>query len=64
METRDDIEEAVHGLEIFSKNYCINVKETEKQKKMIYRCDGCIFEKTNRTCLIKEFACNNNHVIV
>ena len=43
----DNLTEAVHGLDIFTKNWCMNCEETEKQNDPIFRC---------KECLIKTFA--------
>ena len=39
----DNITEAVHGLDIFTKNWCMNCEETDKQKNLIFRCKECYF---------------------
>lgn len=52
----DNITEAIHGLDIFTKNYCMNVDETLKQDDLIFRCDKCPFKSNNENCLIKSFA--------
>lgn len=51
----DNITEAIRGLDIFTKNWCINCEETEKQNDMVFRCDECIFSD-DMFCLIKQFA--------
>ena len=30
---KDDVTEAVHGLDIFTKNWCLNRKETEEKNE-------------------------------
>ena len=35
---KDDVTEAVHGLDIFTKNWCMNCKETEEKNDLIFRC--------------------------
>lgn len=57
---KDDITEAVHALDVFTKNYCLNCKETKKQGEFIFMCDDCIFRE-NITCKIKEFASKTTH---
>ena len=32
IQNKDDITEAVHALDIFTKNWCMNCKETEEKK--------------------------------
>ena len=52
---KDDIDEAIHGLDIFTKNWCINCKKSNEQNDLIFRCEECPFEN-NEKCLIKSFA--------
>lgn len=61
MQNKDDITEAVHGLDIFTKNWCMNCDETEKQKNLIFRCKECNFRQELGICLIKEFAYEHEH---
>lgn len=58
---KDDITEAVHGLDIFTKNWCMNYKETEEKNEPMFMCDKCEFRRKNGVCRIKEFAQNHNH---
>lgn len=55
----DNITEAVHGLDIFTKNWCMNCEETEKQKDLVFRCSECQFKTEDGKCLVKVFA--NSH---
>jgi hypothetical protein len=55
----DNITEAVHGLDIFTKNWCMNCKQTEVKKDLIFRCKDCEFKMSDGKCLVKVFA--NNH---
>lgn len=41
----DNITEAVHGLDIFTKNWCMNCAETDRQKDLIFRCKECEFRR-------------------
>lgn len=52
---KDDIQEAIHGLDIFCKNWCMNVKETEETDQLTFRCDECLFAEKNGDCDIKCF---------
>ena len=56
---KDNITEAVHGLDIFTKNWCMDCKQTEVEKDLIFRCKGCEFEMSGGRCSVKVFA--NNH---
>ena len=57
----DNITEAIHGLDIFTKNWCMNCEETEKQKDLIFRCKECEFGQESGECLIKVFANDHKH---
>ena len=58
---KDDITEAVHGLDIFTKNWCMNCKETDEKNDLIFRCKECEFQEAGGVCLVKTFANNHNH---
>lgn len=58
---KDDITEAIRGLDIFTKNYCMNCAETKKQGKFVFNCDYCEFVVEDVICLIKVFANNHKH---
>lgn len=51
----DNITEAIRGLDIFTKNWCMNCEETKKQNDLVFRCDKCVFN-TDIFCLVKKFA--------
>ena len=53
---KDDLTEAVRGLDIFTKNWCMNCEEIEKQNDLIFRCNECQFAEKDGYCLIKKFA--------
>jgi hypothetical protein len=57
----DNTTEAVYGLDIFTKNWCMNCKEVERQKDLVFKCSECEFQTTNGKCLIKTFARNHKH---
>mgnify|MGYP003496251892 FL=1 len=57
----DNTTEAVHGLDIFTKNWCMNCEETEKQGDLIFRCSECEFKTEGGKCLIKTFAKEHEH---
>lgn len=57
----DNTTEAVRGLDIFTKNWCMNCEETEKQDDLIFRCDECEFQQTNGKCLVKIFSYEHKH---
>ena len=56
----DNVTEAVHGLDIFTKNWCMNCEEVEKQKDLVFRCNECEFNDSGM-CLIKSFAHEHEH---
>lgn len=51
----DNIEKAIEGLDTFTKNWCMNCKETEEVNEPIFRCKECNFETEYGFCLIKKF---------
>ena len=54
IENKDDILAAVLGLDQFTKNYCMNVAETEKRKDLVFRCEECEFlDKSSNQCKVK-----------
>ena len=58
---KDDINVAVKGLDIFTKNWCMNCNETNMPGIPVFNCNGCEFENDNGECLIKKFASNHKH---
>lgn len=60
-ENADNVTEAVHGLDIFCKNWCMNCEETEKQKDLVFRCKECEFKTPDGKCLVKIFAKSHEH---
>lgn len=59
MDNNDNLTEAIHGLDIFTKNFCMNCAETDRTKDLVFNCSGCEFCHENQTCMIKLFV--NNH---
>ena len=57
----DNITRAVKGLEQFTKNQCLNCKESEKSMDLVFNCDKCEFRTDNQICLVKKFAHNHKH---
>ena len=55
----DNIDKAVEGLSQFCHSFCINVKETNKQQDLIFRCEECCFREENGICKVKVFL--NSH---
>lgn len=53
---RDNLTEAIHGLDIFTKNWCMNCDKTGNSKDLVFRCDECLFVYEKNKCLIKMFA--------
>lgn len=49
-----DAEKAVHALDVFTKNWCID-SYARQQGELRFRCDGCEFNALNSVCLVKEF---------
>ena len=50
----DDLDKAIDGLNQFTKNWCMNCKETEEKNTLIFRCSECNFADIGM-CKIKEF---------
>jgi len=59
-ENTDSIDKAVQGLDQFTKNWCMNVKETNKQDDLVFRCKECEFLH-DEICLVKHFANLHKH---
>lgn len=57
----DNLTEAVHGLDIFTKNWCMNCAETEKTNDLVFNCENCEFKTIEDICLIKKFVKNHKH---
>lgn len=55
----DNIDKAVEGLDIFTKNWCMNCAETEKTNDLVFRCKECDFAEESGSCRIKWFV--NKH---
>lgn len=51
----DNLDKAVEGLDMFTKNWCMNCKETEEKNDLVFRCNECNFNSELGICLIKEF---------
>ena len=58
---KDDVTEAVHGLDIFTKNWFMNCEEVEKQNDLVFRCEECEFSQKDGKCLVKVFAQEHKH---
>lgn len=58
----DNLTEAVHGLDIFTKNWCMNCEETDKNNDLVFNCADCEFQhEVSGKCTVKEFANNHKH---
>jgi hypothetical protein len=57
----DDITKAVEGLDTFTKNWCMNCAETDRQNDLVFRCKECEFQGEDDKCLVKIFAHNHKH---
>jgi len=55
----DNIDKAIQGLDQFTKNWCMNVKETEEKNDLVFRCEQCEFSGEFRICKIKKFVIDN-----
>lgn len=58
---KDDLTEAVQGLDIFTKNWCMNCEETEKKGDLVFNCSKCEFVTKEGGCLVKQFAAKHKH---
>ena len=54
----DDIHAAIDGLNHFTKNWCMNVKQTTESSDLVFRCKECPFSGGHgfSRCLVKSFA--------
>lgn len=57
----DNLTAAVHGLDIFIKNWCMNCTETEKTNDLVFNRQKCEFSTETGGCLVKIFANNHKH---
>lgn len=55
-DNQDDLYEAVKGLDQFTKNWCMDVAETESTGELAFRCNVCEFNTDKGECLVKRFA--------
>lgn len=53
---KDDTHAAIDGLNTFTKNWCMDVKLTEKRNDLAFRCKKCPFSIDDGYCMIKKFA--------
>lgn len=58
---KDDIDKAVYGLDIFTKNFCMNCKETDNSNDLVFKCKNCQFQAEDRKCLVKVFVSKHEH---
>lgn len=56
---KDDTHSAIDGLNSFTKNWCMDVKLTERRGDLVFRCKKCDFSIEGK-CLIKQFAYNKD----
>lgn len=52
---QDNIDKAVECLDQFTKNWCMNCKETDLRNQPMFRCKECNFKGELGVCKIKEF---------
>ena len=57
----DNITEAVHGLDIFTKNWCMDCYMTKHTGELTFNCDECEFGREDGKCSIKIFVNNHKH---
>ena len=57
----DNITEAVHGLDIFTKNWCMDCYMTNQTGELTFNCDECEFGREDGKCSIKIFVNNHKH---
>ena len=55
----DNLDKAIEGLDQFTKNWCMNCKETEEKNDLVFRCGYCNFLSKKHICIIKEFVIDN-----
>lgn len=51
----DNLDKAIESLDQFTKNWCMNCKETEETNELVFRCDECNFSSKMGFCAIKTF---------
>lgn len=58
---KDDLEKAIYGLDIFTKNWCMDCEQTKKKNELTFRCEECEFCREGERCMIKCFAFGHEH---
>ena len=57
--TKDDITRAIIGLDMFTKNWCMDCEGTKLLNMPIFRCGECEFRTDDGRCKVKIFAINH-----
>lgn len=58
---KDDINKAVYGLDVFTKNFCVDCEKTDKKNDLVFNCKDCSFNTEEGKCLVKIFAAEHEH---
>lgn len=56
----DDLHAAINALNHFTKNWCMNCKETRESGTLVFRCSACPFNMDDGVCLVKKFCKEND----
>lgn len=52
---KNDFHKAVEALDLFTKEFCMDVDKMNKENDLFFMCKKCPFEQPNETCLAKKF---------
>lgn len=52
---KNDFHKAVEALDLFTKEFCMDVEKMNAENDLFFMCKQCPFEAENDDCLVKKF---------
>ena len=52
---KNDFHKAVEALDLFTKEFCMDVDRMNAEEDLFFMCKKCPFETVNKDCLVKKF---------
>ena len=52
---KNDFRKAVEALDLFMKEFCMDVDRMNAENDLFFMCNKCPFEAENKDCLVKKF---------